>query len=498
MELILKNLKGAMPVILLLALALSAVGVTGALSNYTQFRNNEIEEYQLGYKVNLVESTPDLAGWKFGDAPLRKEIIVENKGVAADGLGPAYIRFQLKEYMEIGTVRYSETKERYMVGKDGKFIVFNTAAQARNAWPGHEISGRMTDVVTGATGYFVQSGDGDPNGQFGKYVVTEFSSSMDNAVPVIPGSARVPDKDKGEHFDPVKGECAYPLHKWETASRLATRDYVKWVLDDNAVALSDWLASPETGAFWVYDNVYGTGWVYWMQLLEPEASTAKFEVLTEMVKLPSGTSGEAAPFYYVIHTDMQSISPDGLDEDAWEDMPAQIGATLSAGGSRLLLNPQSAQNPQDAQTVGFLPASHETDIDMDFRGYLTGWVDYNGKDGEIGFSDQFGDFNKNYWQLENIIAGFTTGYPGMTVEADDPKFAGSFSIGPDKNGKPSVISSYIPAPAEYAAWFERHGTDSHPNDITAKITLTQGGRSADFTVTHLYDGVLTVMNKPLT
>ena len=315
-------------VIMAVVIFTAVIGVTYALNGNGLTRNGNGSGDR--YSVQLVENSAEIGGWTAGMGPIDKKVYVTNTGHVSDDAGDVYVRIQLKEYMETGTVVYKQTPHRYVIGADGYYVVFPdepsvmAATGAGGAWPGHSYEW-LTDVATNTTGYFIRSQAHDPNGQYGRHVVTEYNIDEANSTPVIPGSVRAPKADRDNLPGPTNGECAYPLHRWEEANRLPTADYVVWILGANARALSDWMAAPASGAFWVYDNVNGTGWVYWMRPLAPETSTSNFLEQLDLINQPTTLGGDMIPFYYTVHTDMQAVSKDELDKTAvWSEMPQAV------------------------------------------------------------------------------------------------------------------------------------------------------------------------------
>ncbi|MCL2748117.1 MAG: hypothetical protein FWE59_05610 [Oscillospiraceae bacterium] len=305
--------KRTVAILALVALLAAMMGATFAWVDYDQHKTNEFNGKGYHHDVRLVEDFDEEDDWRIDDGPLSKEIRVANVGSAQDGYGPIIVRLQLKEYMEIGGLSYSMTERRYMIDNDGYFVVFATEAAARAAWPDHNVA-RLTDVVTKTTGWFIETKAHDPNGQYGKYVVTEISVDMNTALPVISGTTRHSGEAASAHHDPDNLECEYPLHLWDPGSELAYAQYIEWILGANVTALSAW--DGVSGSKWVYDDVNGTGWVYWVAFLQPGTTTLNLLEAVDLIKQPNG------PFYYVIHVDMQAISPDRLND--WTDMPQNI------------------------------------------------------------------------------------------------------------------------------------------------------------------------------
>ena len=311
------------------------LGGTYAYRDYAQHKNNEFNGPDNKYDVRLVEdfNPSDASNWMVGD-PITKEIRAANVGEAFKGYGPAYVRLQLKEYMEIGQLIYVKTDERYMVDTDGQFEIFESEELAREAYPDH-VYAELTDAVTDREGWFVRTQEGDVNGQYGKHVVIQYEINMENAEKVLgpesPDRASDDAKSDAQHHEPNTGECAYTVHKWDGANAIAA--YISWILGEDVVAYSEWAGSPALEAKWVYDDrpgEEGTGWVYWVQPLNPGTTTTNFLEKVDLIVQPEG------PFYYAIHTDMNTVSFDELDK--WTDMPPAIRDLFQNSRAKVILD----------------------------------------------------------------------------------------------------------------------------------------------------------------
>ena len=316
-----KTKKRVAAIFALVALLAAMVGATFAWIDYDQHKSNEFNGRGYHHDVRLIDDFDEVDDWRIDDGPISKEIRVANVALASDAFGPVIVRLQLKEYMEIGELSYTMTDKRYMIDTNGRFVVFTSEDAAKLAWPGHNVA-QLTDVVTKATGWFVETQAHDPNGQYGKYVVTDISVNMATATPVIPGTTRHSGDAATAHHDADNDECTYPLHLWDSGSELAYAQYIEWILGANVTALSEW--DGVSGSKWVYDDVYGTGWVYWVEFLQPGTTTLNLLEAVELIKQPNG------PFYYAIHVDMEAISKDELGR--WTDMPGEIGGVFGGGG----------------------------------------------------------------------------------------------------------------------------------------------------------------------
>ncbi|MDR3314109.1 MAG: Ig-like domain-containing protein [Oscillospiraceae bacterium] len=308
--------KKAAALVSIVALCATALGGTYAYRDFKQHKSNELGGINTRYEARLVEDFVEIPDWKVEDGDVKKEIRVTNLGHAAAGYGDVYVRLQLKEFMEIGEVTYIETEKRYMIDTDGQFITFPTPEAALLAYPAHIVT-LLTDKVTGATGYFIQTQEHDPNGQMGKYVLTDIIIGA--ADPVIPGSRRAvninhhgvvtTDANGKKTYVTHSDECDYPIHPWNVTN-LETRQYIdayiEWQLNTGAIIrLSDWDGKPV--AKWILDDSNADGWAYWGQPLHTDGDTTAN--LLNSVALINQPDGE---FYYVIHVDMESVSLDEL------------------------------------------------------------------------------------------------------------------------------------------------------------------------------------------
>jgi len=318
--------KAAALAALLLAGAIT-VGSTLAYHDYKQHKSNEFSGSQRKYEARLVEDFEEVFDWKVGE-DVKKEIRVANVGKAQAGYGDVYVRLQLKEFMQIGEMVFAETPERYMVARggqaytaasgktytfqDGYYVVFDSQGDAKSIFPNNNVK-FLEDKVTGDKGWFIETKKGDFNGQYGKHVVTAYDFGP--MAPVIPGSVFCPEDQRNHHGvkDPVTGEynihsleCEYPVHTWNDPDgpeyRAYIKEYIKWILGGDVIFMDAWDGKP--AAKWILDDKDPNGWVYWGQALAPETATSNLLEKVSLINQPDGN------FYYVIHTDMQSVSID--------------------------------------------------------------------------------------------------------------------------------------------------------------------------------------------
>ncbi|MDR0884339.1 MAG: hypothetical protein LBN05_07035 [Oscillospiraceae bacterium] len=303
------------------ALALSSVlsvGSTAAWRDYSQHKTNEALGAGEDYGARLIEDYEPIHDWTVADGPQKKEIRVKNVGDPVGTFGAVYVRLQLKEFMEIAPVTVQKTPERYVVDTNGAFVTFATQDAAQAAYPDHETR-QLTDVLSGQSGWFVQTQQGDENGQYGDFV--PLSVQVGAPVPVIAGSVRA-NNPAGSHHSATQDseECLYPLHRWD-GTQLATRDYISWQLDSHVLTLTQWLQDPKPAAVWILDDrAEGDAWVYWGQALQPGETTADFLKSITLTTQPDGG------FYYAIHTELDTVSRGELTR--WTNAPTPLLAVL--------------------------------------------------------------------------------------------------------------------------------------------------------------------------
>ncbi|MDR3344073.1 MAG: hypothetical protein LBT21_00520 [Oscillospiraceae bacterium] len=314
-----KDLKGKLLLTALaMALTLSmGIGTTLAWQDYSQHKTNEALGAGEQYGARLIEDYRPINDWKTGDGAVKKEIRVKNAGDAQGLFGAVYVRIQLKEFMEIAPLSYQKTAERYAIDENGAFYCYETEEAAKAAHPDHETA-RLTDALSGMSGWFIRTKQGDGNGQYGDYVV--IGINVGTPTPVIPGSVRAQNPAAGHNDDPsikITEECAYPIHSW-SGEPLPTAAYIAWGLNQAAVIrLSDWAKAPESAPKWVIDDREDSdAWVYWAQPLRPDETTADFLKTITLTAQPDGS------FYYAIHTELNAVSKGDLG--LWTDAPAEL------------------------------------------------------------------------------------------------------------------------------------------------------------------------------
>ena len=438
-----KKAAAAVAVILLL---LIAFGSTYAWKDYKQHKTNEFANSEPKYEAVLAEDFQEKENWRVSDGKIKKTISVTNTGIAENGFEAVYVRIQLKEYMEIIPLEWEETADRYMVDTDGKYIVFETEAAARKAYPYapfDELKGGaykiLTDAVSGVTGWFIPTKEYDENGQYGKYVVTKYE--LGGKVTKVTGDdidRADDDAQKNRKHDVVangvdtvrSGECDYRKYIWEgtqidggvlinTAGN-PTMEYIKWILDENVITLSEWVDLYEgmPVAMWIIDDTEGNDdpWIYWGQALLPGYQTSDFLNAVELIKQPGGN------FYYAIHTEMQAVSLDELADGAL-DWPLSIVESYTRMRVDSVTVYDSDGQPVSTSSAIFIP-EHDTEQEYAFTAVVEG---ENLKKGTVT------------WTIES-----QTGEDAAIGESD-----GKLKIPPNYKGKITVRATSDDDPAVY-------------------------------------------------
>ena len=353
-----------------LAAALLLSG-TLAVVLLNQFDTNIFGGKGLRYDATLNEEFGNgVEDWDMGNAKQPKPVSVTNTGLNNGKYGNVYVRVVLKEFMEMFEVEYKYWDEDGNIvsadGNPGLFMTYTTD-EGVTGEPGIEdenhqahiiITGSgvtpdldqaqvaaaaalqypdlvaldpdiftdrkfvyLTDAVTGISGWFVQTREGDINGQYGKWVIAEFASDASSATPVDPLTTRATGMDHGNYDPGDATECKYTPYIWEDGLEGYERTdlYREWVylhFGDSVKLLSDW---DEEEACWLFDDVTddGAGWFYWSQPLTPAEPTKTTDLLLEAVQLLKQPESD---FYYTIHIDMESVSK----SDIWAGTPEPL------------------------------------------------------------------------------------------------------------------------------------------------------------------------------
>jgi len=245
-----------------------AILLTGTLAFVLPFQHDS-NEFELGgimFEATLNEdfNFDRVTGWRVTDPPVRKQINVTNTGHNNIEYGSVFVRLQLREFMEIYNTTYyywapngtTMVPRSAMDTAPGQAALFMTDSNnlsgnpsrvfvvAPSTWddvnevyvhlseadarayifdnyehlfPGSDdtLPGRTlvltTDFISGVTGWFVISAQGDLHGQYGRYMVANIDRDTDT--PQIVGTQTVPratNVDYGLH-EP-NGECLYDIN----------------------------------------------------------------------------------------------------------------------------------------------------------------------------------------------------------------------------------------------------------------------------------------------
>ena len=302
--------KKTMAIIAICLIVAMLVGGAYAWADYSQHKTNELKGSGRRYEVRLIEDFEEEDDWQ-QDQEIDKKIRVHNVGDSSKGYQEVYARIQLKEYMEIGIITYVQTAERYMTKSDGHFLTYTDEEKAKEDWPDHVVA-YQEDAVTGDKGWMIQTKEKDPDGQYGKFVVLDYTVGNYNSV--IPGVKRASDDAKNKHNAPINaegaarnGECDYTIHSFQTPNDIAS--YVEWILNADVKYLSDYpdRESAPVGAYWLIDDTNDDGYVYWMEAIPPDDhQTTNFMEKVKLIQQPEGA------FYYAIHVELEGYSVDDL------------------------------------------------------------------------------------------------------------------------------------------------------------------------------------------
>ncbi|MCL2106638.1 MAG: Ig domain-containing protein [Oscillospiraceae bacterium] len=327
----------------------AALAVGGTFAYRNQERKSNVVSGKARYQARLVEDFDDDQEWD-----TEKEIIKTAKVVNLGGTnqfkgsnwGEIYVAVQILEYMDITPVNYSYYKGeatepvRFMVDITGDFVRIPAedsegdpispadlaAAVASYDWtlviPGTDpenIARRGAFVASLASristwtevqGYFDEEPfyylptiPGDPNGQYGAYVVEDASANVAGREAIV-GTQRV--NANAPHADYVAN---YEPHLWDDCY-LASHDYAELVLGEHEadwILLSEWDGQPV--AMWLLDDSpAGQGWAYWGQALPPYTENGPSNETKELLKAIQPIVMPEDEIYYDVYVHMDAYS----------------------------------------------------------------------------------------------------------------------------------------------------------------------------------------------
>ena len=346
-----RMLHGAGAVIVALALLLGGTYAYTLFEHKSNpFRNDP------NYQGRLVEDYEEKEWEK--DVKIKKEISVKNMGGTAQfpgsNWGDIFVRVKLKEHMDITPIDYiyypgagADKYIRFMVDKDGDFVRFpatgsnttlttaqldtiRSSAAWNNVIADSAKRAAFTSALTAANfirlrGYYdtqdywyVVTKEGDPNGQYGAFVVMEKTADPAGRIYITP-SVRATGMDYGTGLvnptpsDHENEECLYPVHYWDEfdpeSCAMDTHKYARWELGTIVMA-DDWDGQPVDA--WILDPV--SGWATWGNALKPGEETDLLLKSVTPILMPDGQ------LLYVIHADLQCTDLyEMLKEDFWLD-----------------------------------------------------------------------------------------------------------------------------------------------------------------------------------
>ncbi|QIK69364.1 hypothetical protein G7062_03215 [Erysipelothrix sp. HDW6C] len=338
----------------LAGLLAGALLVTGTLAwqDVSQHKTNKFTTTSVEHNVTLVETFEEVSNWRKGEAKVN-EIAVRN-GQETDDVTQyiyedAYVRLQLKEFMEIMNKSYIYSEKRYMVDEKGNFNRFETLelAQEFMVTLGEDApeDGRIEEVTGffdkdeegNAKGFFyIATQQADKNGQYGKFVV--MSEVMGEGDVLVEGSVNQNHSSDDQHnsaivddetgaIDYNVDEDQYTTHLWGTGGNMSAEgnpftQYVKWTFGTDVITMADWNGQPT--AKWIVDTDSTEGYVYWGEKLThgtdttvtPKSLTTNLLEKVTLLEQPYG----AAEYY--IHVNMDAVNL--KDVAKWDDAPEKI------------------------------------------------------------------------------------------------------------------------------------------------------------------------------
>ena len=341
----------------LVVVAAMAVGGTFAYRNREEHKANTVQG-KAKYQAKLVEEFDRDPKWEVGGPDINKKVSVKNMGGEAPhfpgtGWGDIYVGVQILEYMDLTTVNYTYYGDpnpvRFMVDTKGQFVSFPApsdtagenptpeqfdAIKASAGWKSADViadsakCGAFFDSLTAndfvrvkglydtQDYWYLKTKAGDPNGQYGAYVVTGIAPG---ATTPITGTQRV--SADGQAISTYQTYLDnYAPHLWDNCAE-ACHEYAQLILGNDVMTLSAWNAlSPaakETTKVWILD---ANGWAYWSQALPPYTGTADNETakLLEAIRPIKEAEDD---IYYDVYVHMEAYSKSEIP-GGWPIVPA--------------------------------------------------------------------------------------------------------------------------------------------------------------------------------
>ncbi|QIK69365.1 hypothetical protein G7062_03220 [Erysipelothrix sp. HDW6C] len=367
----------------LVGLLAGALLVTGTLAwqDVSQHKTNKFTTTSVEHNVTLVETFEEVSNWRKGEAKVN-QISVRN-GQDTDDIASyiyedAYVRVQLKEFMEIKNKSYTYSEKRYMVDEKGNFKRFATLelAQEFMATLGEEapVDGRIEEVTGlfdkdeegNVKGFFyIATQQADKNGQYGKFIVmTEVLGEGDV---LVEGSINQNHSSDDQHNNAIVDEETgsidynvdedqYTTHLWGAGDNMSAdgnpfTQYVKWTFGTDVITMAEWDGQPT--AQWIVDTDSTEGYAYWGEKLvhgtdataTPKSITNNILEKVTLIEQPYG----AAEYY--IHVNMDAVNL--KDVSLWADAPAKFTNAISGKDPISMAYKELAETIATTKTLDF-------------------------------------------------------------------------------------------------------------------------------------------------
>ena len=167
------------------AAALLLLGSAYAWRNANQHKTNELRDNLNGNNdVTLVENFIPITDWLEGQE-INKDISVKNDTSVETG-NNAYVRIQLKEFLEFTNKQEDLSTVRYAVTTAGDFAKFETQAEAQTYATANNLTGAPVQVATtafeGDDYWFIPTNAEATHGQYGKFLVLKVGDGTSKSI----------------------------------------------------------------------------------------------------------------------------------------------------------------------------------------------------------------------------------------------------------------------------------------------------------------------------
>lgn len=318
------------------------VTATFAVRDMAQHKTNRIQTTFSRDNVVLIDdfNLMNAKHWKLNEV-IDNYVFVRN-GQDEDDIDryiyeDAYVRLQIKEYLEFVNYEYVYSDVRLMVDTQGNFIKYDTY-DSLTSWMQEnnvpqdariiELQGYYDDIPY----FYISTQYLDANGEYGKFIIMD--RLTDPGVSVVINQENQSLDAKEKHHDISNNEDLYTVHTWSDKEYFSYADlsnpipqYIRLHLGEDVISYDEWIASgAEAVQKWILDTNSEEGWAYWGEKLvhnnriSVESMTAPLLESVELTKLLEGQ----AEYYNHIHMDAVSFDQMYL----WEDAPEEIFAAL--------------------------------------------------------------------------------------------------------------------------------------------------------------------------